>query len=76
MMEIGEPGINLLGGQKACVALAKAMYAKDTCLLILDNPLLAVDSHVGEHLAVVTSCHMVLCPPSTTMQSFNPTAAG
>jgi ABC-type sulfate/molybdate transport systems ATPase subunit len=44
-------GINLLSVvQKARVALARAMYAKDTRLLLLDDPLSAVDSHVGEHL--------------------------
>lgn len=48
--EIGERGINLSGGQKARVALARAMYAKDTQLLLLDDPLSAVDSHVGQHI--------------------------
>ncbi|CAJ1966107.1 unnamed protein product [Cylindrotheca closterium] len=50
MTEIGERGINLSGGQKARVALARAMYATHTKLLLLDDPLSAVDSHVGEHL--------------------------
>ncbi|KAL3942720.1 MAG: hypothetical protein SGBAC_003127 [Bacillariaceae sp.] len=48
--EIGERGINLSGGQKARVALARAMYATDTQLLLLDDPLSAVDSHVGQHI--------------------------
>mmetsp|Transcript_2922 Transcript_2922/g.6525 ORF Transcript_2922/g.6525 Transcript_2922/m.6525 type:complete len:1532 (-) Transcript_2922:147-4742(-) len=48
--EIGERGINLSGGQKARVSLARAMYSEDTRLLLLDDPLSAVDSHVGEHL--------------------------
>jgi len=48
--EIGERGINLSGGQKARVSLARAMYSEDTKLLLLDDPLSAVDSHVGEHL--------------------------
>ena len=47
---IGERGINLSGGQKARVSLARAMYSADTRLLLLDDPLSAVDSHVGEHL--------------------------
>ena len=47
---IGERGINLSGGQKARVSLARAMYSSDTRLLLLDDPLSAVDSHVGEHL--------------------------
>jgi ATP-binding cassette subfamily C (CFTR/MRP) protein 1 len=50
MTEIGEHGINLSGGQKARVCLARAMYSRDTKLLLLDDPLSAVDSHVGQHL--------------------------
>ncbi|KAG7348975.1 multidrug ABC transporter permease/ATPase [Nitzschia inconspicua] len=50
MTEIGERGINLSGGQKARVGLARAMYSADTRMLLLDDPLSAVDSHVGEHL--------------------------
>jgi ATP-binding cassette subfamily C (CFTR/MRP) protein 1 len=48
--EIGERGINLSGGQKARVSLARAMYSNETRLLLMDDPLSAVDSHVGEHL--------------------------
>jgi len=48
--EIGERGINLSGGQKARVSLARAIYSSKTRLLLLDDPLSAVDSHVGEHL--------------------------
>mmetsp|Transcript_20744 Transcript_20744/g.29812 ORF Transcript_20744/g.29812 Transcript_20744/m.29812 type:complete len:1497 (+) Transcript_20744:45-4535(+) len=47
--EIGERGINLSGGQKARVALARAVYA-DTDVVLLDDPLAAVDAHVGQHL--------------------------
>jgi len=50
MTEIGERGINLSGGQKARVCLARAMYGEDTKVLMLDDPLSAVDSHVGEHI--------------------------
>jgi ATP-binding cassette, subfamily C (CFTR/MRP), member 1 len=50
MTEIGERGINLSGGQKARVSLARAMYSADTKLLLLDDPLSAVDAHVGAHL--------------------------
>jgi ATP-binding cassette, subfamily C (CFTR/MRP), member 1 len=49
MTEIGERGINLSGGQKARVALARAVYA-DADLYLLDDPLAAVDAHVGQHL--------------------------
>jgi len=50
LTEIGERGINLSGGQKARVSLARAMYSPNTKLILLDDPLSAVDSHVGEHL--------------------------
>lgn len=48
--EIGERGINLSGGQKARVALARALYSPDIKILLLDDSLAAVDAHVGEHL--------------------------
>lgn len=47
--QIGERGINLSGGQKTRVALARALYA-DAEIYILDDPLAAVDSHVGQFL--------------------------
>jgi len=49
MTEIGEKGINLSGGQKHRVALARAVYA-DADVYLLDDPLSAVDAHVGSHL--------------------------
>ena len=49
MTQIGEKGINLSGGQKARVALARACYARAQTLL-LDDPLSAVDAHVGKHI--------------------------
>lgn len=50
MTEIGERGINLSGGQKARVSLARALYSKDTRLVLMDDPLSAVDAHVGDHI--------------------------
>ncbi|KAK9886064.1 hypothetical protein WA026_014848 [Henosepilachna vigintioctopunctata] len=47
--EIGENGINLSGGQKQRVSLARAVYA-DADIYFLDDPLSAVDSHVGRHI--------------------------
>ena len=51
--EIGEKGINLSGGQKARVALARAVYARPA-ICLLDDPLSAVDNHVGA--ALVSDC--------------------
>lgn len=42
-------GINLSGGQKQRVSLARAVYY-DADNYFLDDPLSAVDSHVGKHI--------------------------
>eukprot|EP00095_Tigriopus_kingsejongensis_P007287 maker-scaffold313_size211302-snap-gene-0.9 protein:Tk07287 transcript:maker-scaffold313_size211302-snap-gene-0.9-mRNA-1 annotation:"multidrug resistance-associated protein 1 isoform x4" len=47
--EIGEKGINLSGGQKQRVSMARATYNGGK-LFFLDDPLSAVDSHVGAHM--------------------------
>ncbi|XP_055548416.1 multidrug resistance-associated protein 1-like [Wyeomyia smithii] len=49
LTEIGEKGINLSGGQKQRVALARAVYA-DADTYLFDDPLSAVDAHVGKHI--------------------------
>ena len=47
--EIGERGINLSGGQKQRVSIARAVYARAS-IYLMDDPLSAVDSHVGRHI--------------------------
>uniref|UniRef100_A0A8D0CYJ5 ABC-type glutathione-S-conjugate transporter n=1 Tax=Sander lucioperca TaxID=283035 RepID=A0A8D0CYJ5_SANLU len=47
--EIGEKGLNLSGGQRQRVSLARAVYRKSDVYL-LDDPLSAVDAHVGQHI--------------------------
>ncbi|XP_017473671.1 PREDICTED: multidrug resistance-associated protein 1 isoform X4 [Rhagoletis zephyria] len=47
--EIGEKGINLSGGQKQRISLARAVYS-NADVYLLDDPLSAVDSHVGKHI--------------------------
>lgn len=47
--EVGERGVTLSGGQQQRVALARAVY-HDADIYILDDPLSAVDAHVGDHL--------------------------
>ncbi|KAG8183008.1 hypothetical protein JTE90_017096 [Oedothorax gibbosus] len=49
MTEIGERGLNLSGGQKQRIALARAFYSPAK-LVILDDPLSALDAHVGAYV--------------------------
>ncbi|XP_061393041.1 probable multidrug resistance-associated protein lethal(2)03659 [Musca vetustissima] len=46
---VGERGASLSGGQKARISLARAVYCR-TSIYLLDDPLSAVDTHVGRHL--------------------------
>lgn len=49
MTEIGERGINLSGGQKARINLARCAY-KDEDIYLFDDVLSAVDARVGKHI--------------------------
>jgi ABC-type bacteriocin/lantibiotic exporter with double-glycine peptidase domain len=43
--EIGEKGINLSGGQKARVSLARAVYSEKP-IVLMDDPISALDSNI------------------------------
>ncbi|KAF8930951.1 hypothetical protein BGZ47_000301 [Haplosporangium gracile] len=47
--EIGERGVNLSGGQKARLSLARSVYF-NAGIVIMDDPLSAADAHVGAKL--------------------------
>lgn len=47
--EIGEKGINLSGGQKARVGLARAVYANRD-LILMDDPISALDANVKKSI--------------------------
>uniref|UniRef100_A0A672QSE7 Multidrug resistance-associated protein 1 n=1 Tax=Sinocyclocheilus grahami TaxID=75366 RepID=A0A672QSE7_SINGR len=49
LTEIGEKGVNLSGGQKQRVSVARAIYC-NCAVYLLDDPLSAVDAHVGKHI--------------------------
>jgi ABC-type multidrug transport system fused ATPase/permease subunit len=49
LSEIGPNGINLSGGQKWRLTLARAVYSRAE-ILVMDDVFSAVDSHVGRHI--------------------------
>ncbi|RZB39027.1 multidrug resistance-associated protein [Asbolus verrucosus] len=49
MTVVGERGVSLSGGQRARINLARAVY-RQADVYLLDDPLSAVDTHVGKHL--------------------------
>ena len=78
LTDVGANGINLSGGQKWRVSLARALYSRAT-ILVLDDVFSAVDTHVGRHLyeealtgelgrnrtRILVTHHVALCLPKT-----------
>ncbi|KAF2814641.1 ATP-dependent bile acid permease [Mytilinidion resinicola] len=78
MTEIGAHGINLSGGQRWRITLARALYSR-AGTLIMDDIFSAVDAHVGLHLLenaiagelgqnrtrIIVTHHASLCLPRT-----------
>lgn len=76
--EIGANGINLSGGQKWRITLARAMYSR-AGILVFDDIFSAVDAHVGRHIfekcltgelsvgrtRILVTHHVALCQPKT-----------
>ncbi|KAI0601430.1 P-loop containing nucleoside triphosphate hydrolase protein [Biscogniauxia sp. FL1348] len=76
--EIGANGINLSGGQKWRITLARAIYSR-AGVLVLDDIFSAVDAHVGRHIfeeclngelcagrtRILVTHHVALCEPKT-----------
>ncbi|KAF4146455.1 ABC transporter transmembrane region [Phytophthora infestans] len=58
LTEIGQKGVNLSGGQKARVCLARACYS-DADILLLDSPLAAVDAIVQSQIFGDCICNLL-----------------
>jgi ABC-type multidrug transport system ATPase subunit len=56
--EIGERGITVSGGQKQRLNIARAIYF-DADVIIMDDPLSAVDAHVGRHIMDNAICGLM-----------------
>lgn len=56
--EIGERGITVSGGQKQRLNIARAIYYNSD-LVLMDDPLSAVDAHVGRHIMDQAICGLL-----------------
>ena len=62
--ELAERGANLSGGQRQRVSLARAVY-HDSDIVLLDDPISAVDQHVGRH--IFEECFMKFLAKKTVL---------
>ena len=58
LTEIGERGITLSGGQKQRLNIARAIY-HNSDIVLMDDPLSAVDAHVGRHIMDKAICGLL-----------------
>lgn len=56
--EVGERGITLSGGQKQRLNIARSIYFNSE-IVLLDDPLSAVDAHVGAHIMSEAICGLL-----------------
>ncbi|KAI3402308.2 hypothetical protein KGF56_004878 [Candida oxycetoniae] len=76
--QVGEKGISLSGGQKARLALARAVYSRAD-IYLLDDILSAVDSHVGKKIidqvlsksGLLGSKTVILCTNSISVLKYS-----
>ncbi len=50
LTKLGEMGVQLSGGQKSRIALARALYKRDAKIMLIDGALSALDSRVAREL--------------------------
>ena len=58
LTEIGERGITVSGGQKQRLNIARAIYFNSD-IVLMDDPLSAVDAHVGRHIFDEAICGLL-----------------
>ena len=58
LTEIGEKGITVSGGQKQRLNIARAIYY-NADIVLMDDPLSAVDAHVGRHIMDNAICKLL-----------------
>ena len=46
--KLGEMGLNLSGGQKSRISLARAIYRKDAAIVLIDGTLSSLDAKISK----------------------------